>query len=721
MMSAPSEAISSLDHRAAFTFFPDWRAQTKRDQALSLREISPLIAAMSRDSKEALPWLKMARFGDKKTDKGSLRHNLNVLAISGIEGDYDNEILSIDEAVRMLAHAGIAGIIYASPSHTEDRPRWRVLCVLSREYHPAERDALLARLNGIFHGGLSGESFTLSQSYYYGSVRRSPSHRVELVDGAFLDLRGDLDDGAIGRARDVPAPVTTPAIRATVSNAFVEAVLRTVLAKVSAASDGQKHHSLRAQAKVLGGFEHVGSYSKAEAVQWLVSALPATAKDLKAAAATAAWGFEWGQAHPLDVPPPKNNVVRFPPTEPRADSDDPGWWQSIEREFEENQRFTGPEEPLDEAFHNAATPISPELIELLSIDTWIAHDIPEPDRLLGDVITTTTRAFFIGRTGLGKTLFGLGIGTGIASGAGFLHWRSNRPARVLYMDGEMPAELIKPRAQDALRRLNGARIPPGNLMILGRDIEEQAKRICPHLRFEPLNTEAGYQFLLDLIAALGKLDLIIFDNVMSLLTGNMKEEEPWAAVLPLVTTITARRIGQIWLDHTGHDSTRLYGTSTKLWRFDVAGIMTPPTEAENDPKATTFNLSFDYPGKARRRTPENWRDFAAQTISLENDQWVSRPKDKTDTHAKNIKEAPLAQYLALLDALVISKTPGTATRDEWYAECVRLGMQDPIPRDVDYKAKDIITKRFRTYMSDLKIAGWIGVDHNTITALKGRP
>jgi RecA-family ATPase len=69
---------------------------------------------------------------------------------------------------------------------------------------------------------------------------------------------------------------------------------------------------------------------------------------------------------------------------------------------------------------------------LLSVTAWAEMDIPEPDRLLGDLLTTTTRAFLVGRTGLGKTLLALAIAAGAASGTGFLHWRSSRPARVLY-------------------------------------------------------------------------------------------------------------------------------------------------------------------------------------------------------------------------------------------------------------------------------------------------
>jgi len=74
----------------------------------------------------------------------------------------------------------------------------------------------------------------------------------------------------------------------------------------------------------------------------------------------------------------------------------------------------------------------------------------------------------------------------------------------------------------------------------------------------------------------------------------------------LVQALTNSRIGQLWLDHTGHNSDRQYGSSTKAWRFDAVGCMAPLADGENDPRSTGFTLSFDHPGKARRRTPDNW-------------------------------------------------------------------------------------------------------------------
>jgi hypothetical protein len=192
--SASATAASALDRPFAVTFFGKATATSKHEERFTLRSLASRVRTVTAPAKARLPWLKLARFGELKSDKNSLRHDANVLAISGIEGDYDGEKVPFAEAVERLAKADVLAMVYTSPSHTEDAPRWRVLCPTSRELPPQDRAQLLGRLNGLFGDILSTESWTLSQSYYFGSIASNPSHRVELVDGTPIDLLDDLDE-----------------------------------------------------------------------------------------------------------------------------------------------------------------------------------------------------------------------------------------------------------------------------------------------------------------------------------------------------------------------------------------------------------------------------------------------------------------------------------------------------------------------------------------------
>src|SRR4029077_1036537 len=87
--------------------------------------------------------------------------------------------------------------------------------------------------------------------------------------------------------------------------------------------------------------------------------------------------------------------------------------------------------------------------------------------------------------------------------------------------------------------------------------------------FQPLNTEAGRNTIEAIIAQIGRVDLVIFDNIMSLIGGDMKEEESWRQTIPWQHSLTKRNIGQLWTHHTGHDETRSYGTKTREWQMDT--------------------------------------------------------------------------------------------------------------------------------------------------------
>ncbi|RWO41386.1 phage/plasmid primase, P4 family [Mesorhizobium sp.] len=210
----------------AITVFADRFAQSLSTETHTIASLAKRIRATSGAAKESLPLLKLATFGDARTADGSFRFDNNVLSVTGIEGDYDKEQVSIDEAERRLRAADVTALIHTSPRHSTEAPRWRVLCPLSVAFAPSEREALCARLNGILGGILGGESFTLSQSYYFGGINSAPDVRV--VDARYLDHATDI--APIGKKsnktkRDPGAPLPEPM---SLSESFIDEVMRHV-------------------------------------------------------------------------------------------------------------------------------------------------------------------------------------------------------------------------------------------------------------------------------------------------------------------------------------------------------------------------------------------------------------------------------------------------------------------------------------------------------------
>ncbi len=189
--------MSALNTKILVTVFKDVGAKSKKEHSWSMLDLIEAIEKTEAPEKRQLPLLKLATFGTDRTDKGSLRHDLNVMTVSGCEGDYDAEQMRPNEAAKLLKKAGIASIVYTSASHTPEKPRWRVIAPFSDELLPEQRVKMVARINGILGGVLGGESFRLSQSFYFGDVTGKNRTEIYEIEGDFIDARADLDNGAI--------------------------------------------------------------------------------------------------------------------------------------------------------------------------------------------------------------------------------------------------------------------------------------------------------------------------------------------------------------------------------------------------------------------------------------------------------------------------------------------------------------------------------------------
>ena len=87
--------------------------------------------------------------------------------------------------------------------------------------------------------------------------------------------------------------------------------------------------------------------------------------------------------------------------------------------------------------------------------------------------------------GFGKTWVSLEIAYAVETGGQFLSWKSENPAGVLYIDGEMPLADLQKRASQI--GVNGSKELQAPLKFLTRDAQETD--------FADLSTTPGTEFI----------------------------------------------------------------------------------------------------------------------------------------------------------------------------------------------------------------------------------
>lgn len=323
----------------------------------------------------------------------------------------------------------------------------------------------------------------------------------------------------------------------------------------------------------------------------------------------------------------------------------------------------------------------------MTLAEWAARDLPPPDLLMGYWLSTTSRVLMTAATGLGKTNFGIALALRIAAAVAFLHWQARRPVRVLYIDGEMSRRLLKQRVLDEAARLGIS--PDGFFALSHEDVPN----------FAPLNSPEGQEWILKMVKRIGA-ELVVFDNIMSLTVGDMKDPEAWQKTIPLVHKLTTDSVGQIWIHHTGHDESRSYGDKSREWQMDTVAHL---DAAKRDDTDVSFIMTFK---KARERMPATRFDFQDVKIALVNDSWEY---ELTDTRRHGNVPPQVEKALQALTNVIagdkvakLSSGRRAAASDDWKAECVHLGLIDAKAKP--HSARTLFAKFRRELVAANRIA-----------------
>ena len=172
------------------------------------------------------------------------------------------------------------------------------------------------------------------------------------------------------------------------------------------------------------------------------------------------------------------------------------------------------------------------------------------------------------------------MGYAVASQTPLLSWSCEHRGRVLYIDGELPGELL----QNRLREL-GPPLPETDFMVLSHSQFQSYGLMMPDLA-----TEEGRDFF-DVIIEKHNFDLIILDIVSTLVRSGVENDvESWCAIQDWSLHHRARGRAVAYLHHHGR-SGNPRGTSSREIVLDSRISLSAETDLSSDTE-TAFKIEY---------------------------------------------------------------------------------------------------------------------------------
>ncbi len=210
----------------------------------------------------------------------------------------------------------------------------------------------------------------------------------------------------------------------------------------------------------------------------------------------------------------------------------------------------------------------PQAFRPIDLEEFVRRDFPPRENLLSPWLAAKGLAMVFAPRGVGKTHFALGVAYAIASGGSFLKWRSDKPRKVLLLDGEMPPAVLQERLLNIIAN-SDCEPPPNHFMLLPFDMWEQGS--------PDLGTEEGQKLL---EPHLDGCDLVILDNISTLCrTGKENEAEGWGIIQ--AWALSQRRQGRsvLFVHHAGKGGEQR-GTSKREDVLDTVIRLSHPEDYE---------------------------------------------------------------------------------------------------------------------------------------------
>ena len=244
----------------------------------------------------------------------------------------------------------------------------------------------------------------------------------------------------------------------------------------------------------------------------------------------------------------------------------------------------------------AAIAGGPIPIRALDLMDFAAVEFPARTRIIDPWLSSGDVSMVFGPRGLGKTNLLLALALAVASGGTFGPWRSTRPHKTVYLDGEMGASSLQQRL---LMHLNDTEPERDFFRIFNPDLLPRGVSL-PDL--STLEGQAAADESID------DSEVVVLDNLSCWCRSGVENEgESWLSVQQWLSTLRRRGISTILVHHAGKNGQQR-GTSRREDALDTVLELRRPADYDAR-QGCKFEISFS---KARHLSGEE-----AQSLSMQ--------------------------------------------------------------------------------------------------------
>ena len=276
-------------------------------------------------------------------------------------------------------------------------------------------------------------------------------------------------------------------------------------------------------------------------------------------------------------------------------------------------------------------------------------------RLLGDWFCEADQGFIFAFRGVGKTWFGLGLARALAEGGTFGPWKAHEKVKVLYVDGEMPADLMRSRD-------NGLEQNPGEIEFLNHEILFDRTGKVLNI------TNPEVQAAITAQCIQSEVKVLVLDNLSTLACG-MKENDAdsWEMVNNWLLDFRRRKIAVIIIHHAGRNGEMRGTTKREDAAFWVIALDDAKKHAE-DKNGARFISRFTKPS---RNTPEEIPPFewSIQTNTTSGEITVAHKLAQSLDLFRKVIEEGVTDCSDLAEELHVSK----GTISKWAKRAINAG------------------------------------------------